>query len=141
MLDIVIAMLVVGPALADDLPPDPFAEAMELAAHAAASAEPEPAPEPEPEPEAPGPIEEPWWSLAVCESGMGGEPRWHVDTGNGFHGGLQFHPVTWREFGGERYAPTAAQATPAQQVDVAEDVLAVQGWGAWPACSAKLGLR
>lgn len=118
------------------------------------SAPPVTAPEPEPEPEptrtpqrAYGPaadpfeVPEPWYSLAVCESGMNGVPRWDVDTGNGFFGGVQFHPVTWREFGGEEFAPMAHQATPAEQIEVAERVLAVQGWQAWPSCSKKIGLR
>ena len=32
------------------------------------------------------------------------------------------------------------QASKAEQIRVAENTLAGQGWGAWPACSAKLGL-
>lgn len=97
-----------------------------------------PAPVPEPEPYE---VPEPWYSLAVCESGMNGVPRWDVDTGNGFRGGLQFWPPTWRAFGGEEFAAQANHATPAEQVEVAERVLAEQGWGAWPACSKKIGLR
>lgn len=90
--------------------------------------------------EEPG-VPEPWASLAVCESGMGGEARWDVNTGNGYSGGLQFHPRTWSAFGGGEFAPAAHQATPAEQVAVAERVLAEQGWGAWPSCSRQLGLR
>ncbi|MFC3850197.1 transglycosylase family protein [Corynebacterium hansenii] len=77
-----------------------------------------------------------WDSLAQCESGG----NWNTDTGNGFSGGLQFHPQTWLAHGGGEYAPTAAQATREQQIAVAEKVRASQGWGAWPACSAQLGL-
>ena len=33
-----------------------------------------------------------------------------------------------------------ATATRAQQIEAGERLLAIQGWGAWPACSAKLGL-
>ncbi|MEJ5920033.1 MULTISPECIES: transglycosylase family protein [unclassified Corynebacterium] len=77
-----------------------------------------------------------WDSLAQCESGG----NWHIDTGNGFSGGLQFHPQTWQAYGGGAYAPTAAGASREQQIAIAEKVQASQGWGAWPACSAQLGL-
>ncbi|MDO5671027.1 MAG: DUF3235 domain-containing protein, partial [Corynebacterium sp.] len=62
-------------------------------------------------------------------------------TGNGYHGGLQFSPSTWRAYGGTEFAPYAYQATREQQIAVAERTLAGQGWGAWPACSARLGLN
>jgi hypothetical protein len=75
-----------------------------------------------------------WDRLAQCESGG----RWNINTGNGFSGGLQFTPSTWRAFGG---SGPAHQASREQQIAVAERVLAKQGWGAWPACSRKLGLR
>jgi hypothetical protein len=78
-----------------------------------------------------------WDRLALCESGG----NWHINTGNGFYGGLQFLPATWQGFGGGAFAPRADLATREQQIIVAERVLRVQGWGAWPACSRKLGLR
>ncbi|MFG2138054.1 transglycosylase family protein [Streptomyces sp. NPDC048650] len=78
-----------------------------------------------------------WDRLAGCESGG----NWHADTGNGFSGGLQFAHTTWHSFGGGGYAARAARASRLQQIAVAERVLARQGWGAWPACSASLGLR
>jgi murein DD-endopeptidase MepM/ murein hydrolase activator NlpD len=78
-----------------------------------------------------------WDMVAHCES----NGRWTTNTGNGFFGGLQFEPGTWRAFGGELYAPSAHMATRDQQIQVAQRVLAAQGWLAWPACSAKLGLR
>lgn len=78
-----------------------------------------------------------WDALAECESGG----DWSIDTGNGFSGGVQFHPGTWRAMGGEEFAATANQATREQQIAVAERVLAEQGWGAWPSCSSQLGLR
>ena len=78
-----------------------------------------------------------WDRLAQCESGG----NWAINTGNGFQGGLQFAPSTWAGYGGTQFAPTANQATREQQIYVAEKVLAGQGWGAWPACSAKLGLN
>ena len=77
-----------------------------------------------------------WDRLAQCES----SGNWHINTGNGFYGGLQFTQQTWDGFGGARYAPRADLATRAAQITVAERVLHVQGWGAWPACSAQLGL-
>src|SRR5699024_9410482 len=60
---------------------------------------------------------------------------------NGSSGGLQFTPSTWAAFGGTEYAPAAHMATREQQIAVAEKVQAAQGWGAWPACTAKMGLR
>lgn len=84
-----------------------------------------------------GPAAGVWDRLARCES----RGRWSASTGNGFHGGLQFHPRTWAAFGGHRFAPDADQATREQEIAVAERVLAAQGWGAWPACSTQLGLR
>ncbi|MFJ3564924.1 transglycosylase family protein [Streptomyces diastaticus] len=50
----------------------------------------------------------PWGCVADCEPGG----RWDADTGNGYHGGLQFAAATRREFGGARYAPSADRATP-----------------------------
>lgn len=78
----------------------------------------------------------PWDCVAECES----SGRWDVNTGNGFYGGLQFAQSTWREFGGLQYAPRADLATRGEQIAVAQEVLAVQGWGAWPVCSARYGL-
>ncbi|MDT7579542.1 MAG: resuscitation-promoting factor RpfA [Pseudonocardiales bacterium] len=75
-----------------------------------------------------------WDRLAQCES----TGNWAINTGNGFSGGLQFTPSTWRAFGGSGLAHHASRE---QQIAVAERVLAKQGWGAWPACSRKLGLR
>ncbi|NVM93356.1 transglycosylase family protein [Arthrobacter wenxiniae] len=74
-----------------------------------------------------------WDALAQCESGG----NWAINTGNGFSGGLQFTPSTWAAYGGTG-APE--NATRAQQIAVAERVQAGQGWGAWPACAAQLGL-
>jgi LysM repeat protein len=75
-----------------------------------------------------------WDALAQCESGG----NWGINTGNGFSGGLQFQPSTWAAFGGQGAPQDASRE---QQIAVAENVLAGQGWGAWPACSAKLGLN
>jgi len=75
-----------------------------------------------------------WDELAMCES----SGNWSINTGNGFYGGLQFTLQTWRGFGGTGMPNKASRA---DQIKVAERVLAAQGWGAWPACSTKLGLR
>ncbi|MGW0332014.1 transglycosylase family protein [Streptomyces sp. NPDC003011] len=79
----------------------------------------------------------PWGCVAECESGG----RWHVNTGNGFYGGLQFWQPTWKEFGGLKYAPRADLATRAEQIAVAQEVVAVQGWEAWPVCAGRYGLK
>ncbi|MEU1867372.1 LysM peptidoglycan-binding domain-containing protein [Streptomyces gardneri] len=78
----------------------------------------------------------PWGCVAECES----SGRWHVNTGNGFYGGLQFWQPTWVEHGGTKYAPRADLATRPQQITIAEEVLRTQGWGAWPVCSKRYGL-
>ena len=73
-----------------------------------------------------------WSAIAACESGG----DWSADTGNGFYGGLQFTEQTWLAYGGGQYAPSANLASEAQQIAVAEQVLAGQGIGAWPVCGA-----
>ncbi|HET6627255.1 MAG TPA: transglycosylase family protein [Nocardioidaceae bacterium] len=78
-----------------------------------------------------------WNRLAQCESGG----RWHINTGNGYYGGLQFSASTWRAFGGRKFARNAHRARRVEQVTIAKRVKHAQGWGAWPACSARIGLR
>jgi hypothetical protein len=73
-----------------------------------------------------------WSAIAACESGG----NWSANTGNGFYGGLQFTQQTWLGYGGGQYAPSANLATQAQQIAVAQRVLAGQGIGAWPVCGA-----
>lgn len=75
-----------------------------------------------------------WNQVAQCESGG----NWAINTGNGYHGGLQFAAGTWSGHGGGEFAPTADQATREQQIIVAERVLASQGPGAWPSCGGPL---
>lgn len=77
-----------------------------------------------------------WDRIAMCES----SGNWHINTGNSYYGGLQFWQPTWKLFGGLAYAPRADLAAPAEQVSVAEEVLKVQGWGAWPVCARRIGL-
>jgi LysM repeat protein len=76
-----------------------------------------------------------WDRIAQCESGG----NWHINTGNGYYGGLQFSAGTWRAYGGTAYAPTADQASRSAQIAVATKVQQAQGWGAWPVCSARAG--
>lgn len=78
-----------------------------------------------------------WKALAKCESGG----NWSINSGNGYYGGLQFSASSWRAVGGTKYAPLPHQATPQEQIAAAEKLRASGGWGHWPACSAKLGLR
>jgi cell wall-associated NlpC family hydrolase len=77
-----------------------------------------------------------WDKVAACESSN----NWSINTGNGYFGGLQFTASTWAAYGGTQYAPQANQATKAQQIAIAEKVLASQGPGAWPVCSVRAGL-
>jgi hypothetical protein len=83
---------------------------------------------------APTASDEVWDQIAQCES----SGKWNTNTGNGFSGGLQFTPSTWHAFGG---TGNAASASRAEQIAVAERVLAAQGWGAWPVCSKKVSAR
>jgi len=74
-----------------------------------------------------------WDALAQCESGG----NWATNTGNGFYGGLQFTQQSWNGVG---MSGSPMNASREQQIEAAERLLAQQGWGAWPACSSKLGL-
>jgi LysM repeat protein len=75
-----------------------------------------------------------WDRIAACESGG----NWSINTGNGYYGGLQFSLGSWHAVGGSGYPH---QASKSEQIARAEILKARQGWGAWPACTAKLGLR
>lgn len=75
-----------------------------------------------------------WDRLAQCEAGG----NWAANTGNGYYGGLQFNVGTWHANGG---SGMPHQASRAEQIRVATNVRnASGGYGAWPACSASLGL-
>ncbi|WP_406305874.1 transglycosylase family protein [Streptomyces sp. NBC_00885] len=76
-----------------------------------------------------------WDRIAACESGG----NWHINTGNGYYGGLQFSAGTWRAYGGGAYASTADRASKGRQIAVAAKVQRAQGWGAWPTCAARAG--
>ena len=75
-----------------------------------------------------------WEAVAGCES----THRWHLNTGNGFYGGLQFDYGTWLRNGGGQYASRADYASRAEQIAVAETTLSRQGIGAWPNCGRLL---
>ena len=75
-----------------------------------------------------------WDRLAECESGG----NWHINTGNGYYGGLQFSLSTWRAYGGTGLPSNHSRET---QIAIATKLRdASGGYGAWPHCSAKLGL-
>ncbi|WP_438290087.1 transglycosylase family protein [Streptomyces sp. HUAS TT7] len=77
-----------------------------------------------------------WNKVAACES----TNNWHINTGNGYYGGLQFSQSTWEAYGGRQYAARADLASRDQQIAIAEKVLKGQGPGAWPVCSGEAGL-
>ena len=71
-----------------------------------------------------------WDAVAACESGG----NWAINTGNGYYGGLQFALGTWRGNGGSGMPHNASRA---EQIRVAENVLQTQGIGAWPVCGQR----
>lgn len=96
-----------------------------------------PLPPPLVDTQAPEPAPTVWDRLAACES----NGRWHVNTGNGFYGGIQFDYGTWLRHGGSAFAPRADLASREQQILIGQRTQAAQGWIAWPYCSRRLGLR
>ncbi|MEU6078967.1 transglycosylase family protein [Streptomyces sp. NPDC047108] len=76
-----------------------------------------------------------WEKVAQCESGG----DWHINTGNGYYGGLQFSKSSWAAAGGTQYAPRADLASKEQQIATAEKLLDIQGPGAW-SCAGAGGL-
>ncbi|HEX7633183.1 MAG TPA: transglycosylase family protein [Candidatus Saccharimonadales bacterium] len=74
-----------------------------------------------------------WDRIAACESGG----NWGIDTGNGFYGGLQFTLSSWQAVGG---SGSPNEASREEQISRAQMLQGRQGWGAWPACTAKLGI-
>jgi hypothetical protein len=78
--------------------------------------------------------DEVWDRLAQCESGG----NWQANTGNGYYGGLQFLPSTWRSVGG---TGLPHQHTREEQINRGKILQQRSGWGQWPQCSRKLGLR
>ncbi|MFC9786575.1 transglycosylase family protein [Rhodococcus sp. NPDC127528] len=78
-----------------------------------------------------------WDALAQCEA----TGNWAINTGNGFYGGVQFDQNTWERQGGLKYAPRADLATREEQIAIASKTQQSQGWGAWPSCTSRLGMR
>lgn len=117
--------------------PDPVT----LREYSEPSAEPvEPAERNEPAAAVVEPVSNVWYALANCESGLNNEPRWDYNGPSGFDGGLQFLPSTWTSFKPGHYPDYAYQATPSQQIAVGKAVARAQGAGAWPSCTAELGI-
>nr|WP_304653869.1 SH3 domain-containing protein [Nesterenkonia sp. DZ6] len=81
-----------------------------------------------------GPYSSAWDKLAQCESGG----NWKINTGNGFYGGIQFSPESWKEVGGSGFPH---QATRAEQIKRGHMLWKKQGWNAWPHCTSQLGLK
>ncbi|MGI8677818.1 MAG: transglycosylase family protein [Jatrophihabitans sp.] len=75
-----------------------------------------------------------WDGLASCESGG----DWHINTGNGFYGGVQFDSSTWLANGGGQYAPRADLASREEQIAVATKVYNARGSSPWPVCGSRL---
>jgi len=75
-----------------------------------------------------------WDAVAQCESGG----NWHINTGNGFYGGLQFDYGTWLSNGGGAYAPRPDLATREQQIAIANKVYNARGSSPWPVCGRYL---
>jgi TolA-binding protein len=109
------------------------AQESDVAASAPAAPQPEPTSQPQPDPAPPAPSGSVWDQLAQCESGG----NWHINTGNGYYGGLQFALSTWHSVGGTGYPHEHSRE---EQIRRAEILQQRAGWGQWPACAAKLGL-
>lgn len=78
-----------------------------------------------------------WDCIANAESGG----DWAIPYGDADStGGLQIQDRTWADFGGTAIAPHAYQASEAQQIAVAEKILAAQGAGAWATAGQCVGV-
>ena len=75
-----------------------------------------------------------WAALRKCES----NGNYAINTGNGYYGAYQFAAGTWRKLG---YSGLPHEASAATQDQAARKLQAQQGWGPWPACTRRLGLR
>ncbi len=73
-----------------------------------------------------------WDRIAACESGG----NWHINTGNGYYGGLQFDSGTWVANGGTRFAARADLASRAQQITIANHLYDQRGLGPWGCAGA-----
>jgi hypothetical protein len=75
-----------------------------------------------------------WRRLRNCEAGG----RYHANSGNGYYGAYQFSAGTWRSLG---YKGLPHQAPAEIQDEAARKLQARSGWGQWPACSRRIGVR
>ena len=72
-----------------------------------------------------------WYAIAMCESSLGtGAPQWHINTGNGYYGGLQFSHSTWIAYGGGRFAENAHLTSAENQIAIASTM----SLSHWPHC-------
>ncbi len=71
-----------------------------------------------------------WDKIAQCESGG----NWHINTGNGYYGGLQFSAATWQSVGGSGVASDHSRE---EQIKRAEILQARSGWGQWGCAPAR----
>lgn len=76
-----------------------------------------------------------WTALARCESG--GNPR-AVSSSGTYFGAFQFSLSTWRSLG---YSGNPIDHPYETQLAAAHKLQARSGWGQWPVCARKLGLR
>ncbi len=72
-----------------------------------------------------------WNRIAKCESGG----RWHINTHNGYYGGLQFNLATWRSVHGRDFASYPHKASKAEQITVANRLYAKRGTRPWGGCA------
>ena len=71
-----------------------------------------------------------WDRLAGCESGG----NWHINTGNGYYGGLQFSAATWKSVGGPGLPHENSREV---QIKYAKILQARSGWGQWGCAGAR----
>jgi hypothetical protein len=73
------------------------------------------------------------YRIAVCESGSD-PPDWHINTGNGFFGGLQFDLQTWASVGG---SGLPSDASAGEQEYRATLLIRDRGYSPWPVCGSR----
>jgi hypothetical protein len=71
-----------------------------------------------------------WDRIAMCESGG----NWHINTGNGYYGGLQFSERTWLGIGGSGLPHEHSREV---QIHYAKLLQAKYGWGQWSCAWAR----
>jgi len=71
-----------------------------------------------------------WDKIAKCESGG----NWHINTGNGYYGGLQFSAATWKSVGGPGLPHQYSREV---QIKYAKILQARSGWGQWSCAGAR----